>query len=320
VTHAPIRRGDLLGNGAPVIAGRYTPPDRAKPRWQAVTHDYASIAFYTHGRARLEQNGEWNVREGDVVLIPAGDPHRMLEMQHTEYWGLALRAPCFAADTSLLAPIERVRDGGAAVVHVPSHRHAFLEELFRELERSHATEAVQRSLLTLILAEVDRAGNDGAPRATRHGAVVVESLRFIERNCLRRLTLNEVASAVGRTPAYVTTALTQATGRSAGDWIISGRMAEARRLLLHSEKHTEQRPPRGEPKKGGWGRNASHPAASCRAHLLGGPPEASSARISSGIGNQRSGSRSAGIGSSPRGTAVRYSRSASSTMRFASSR
>jgi AraC family transcriptional activator of pobA len=69
--------------------------------------------------------------------------------------------------------------------------------------------------------------------------VVAESLRYIERNCLRRLTLAEIASAVGRSPTYVTAALTRATGRSAGDWIVSGRMAEARRLLLRSDERVD---------------------------------------------------------------------------------
>ena len=62
----------------------------------------------------------------------------------------------------------------------------------------------------------------------------MDALRFIERNCLRSITPRDVAAAVKRSPAYLTTALRQATGRSAGEWIIAGRMAEARRLLLHS--------------------------------------------------------------------------------------
>jgi AraC-like DNA-binding protein len=138
-----------------------------------------------------------------------------------------------------------VRDGAAAVVHVPAARHAFLEQLFRELAQSarqpmrdkSALAAVQQSLLTLILNEVDSAA---APRTLASSStppsVVVESLRFIERNCLRPLTLQEVAKAVGRSPAYVTNALSRATGRSAVEWIVSARMAEARRLLLHSDE------------------------------------------------------------------------------------
>lgn len=154
--------------------------------------------------------------------------------------------PCFTAngETALLEPFERVRDGASAVVHIPAARHPFLESLFRELEQlgdarggPAARFTVQRSLLTLILNDVE---NAAAPLPARAGAtpfsVVTESLRFIERNALRRLTLGEVAEAVGRSPAYVTNALSRATGRSAVEWIVSARMAEARRLLLRSDE------------------------------------------------------------------------------------
>lgn len=244
----PIARDGLTESGWPVVAARHA-SDEATPCRTAVTHSYAALAFYTGGRSRVEQNGEWNLREGDVLLVPAGEPHRMLERQRPEFWGLAFCVPCFAADAaaSLLEPFERVRDGGAAVVHIPSARHEYLQALFRELEAhcgapqgpSDRLDAIQRSLLTLILAEVDRAKSPNEPRRAAGGGVVADALRFIERNCLRRLTLEDVAAAIGRSPTYVTAALTQATGRSAGDWITSGRMAEARRLLLHSDERID---------------------------------------------------------------------------------
>jgi AraC family transcriptional regulator, transcriptional activator of pobA len=135
----------------------------------------------------------------------------------------------------LLEPFDRVREGASAVVRIPSERHSFLEELFRELEDTADSHAIQRSLLTLILNEVRRAArwqtDSSAPKS-----VVAKSLHHIERNCLGPLTLNDVAAAVGFSPAYLTTALTRATGRSAVEWIIDGRMAEARRLLLHSDE------------------------------------------------------------------------------------
>ncbi len=194
----------------------------------------------------MELNGEWTLREGDVLLVPAGAPHRMLEARGMESWGLAFCVPCFAADrtASLLEPFERVREGASAVVQIPGARHPYLEGLFRELESTgrerpgptESLDAVQRSLLTLILAEVDRASSASGARQATRGSVVTGALRFIERNCLGPLSLNDVAAAVGRSPTYVTTALTQATGRSAVQWIVSGRMAEARRLLLHSDE------------------------------------------------------------------------------------
>lgn len=236
--------------GRPVAVSRCMPDEKrcaASPT--PVTHSFAVLTFYTGGRSRVEQNGEYRLRAGDVLLVPAGEPHRMLEARRPEYWGLAFCVPCFAADAAiaLLEPFERVRDGASAIVHIPAERQEYLAGLFRELERvgreppgsGDVLDAVERSLLTLILSEVERAASTDAPRPTTRAGVVVDSLRFIERNCLRRLTLKDVAAAVRRSPTYVTSALTQATGRSAVEWIVSGRMAEARRLLLHSDERVD---------------------------------------------------------------------------------
>lgn len=197
----------------------------------------------------MEQNGENVLREGDVMLVPAGMPHRMIEARRPECWGLAFQMPGLpsAGTAALLAPFERVRDGGSPVVRVPPPRHAHLEGLFLELDRLGrepgpppvSFEAIQQSLLTLILAEVERAHGAGAGPKLAGGGVVSEALRFIERRCLGPLTARDVAAAVGRTPTYITTALTNATGRSAGAWILTGRMAEARRLLLHSDERVD---------------------------------------------------------------------------------
>lgn len=226
----------------PIFVSRRTMDDRPPAR-TPVTHSYAALAFYTGGRARMEQRGRWTLEPGDVLIVPAGEPHRRVEAQQPEFWGLGFCVSCFAADDAgrLLEPFERVRSGASAVVRIPAERRSFLEVLFRELEeasdpqRRDEPHAVQRSLLTLILNEVRHAARwDADPSSPR--SVVADSLSFIERNCLRPLTLKDVAKAVGRSPAYVTTALTQATGRSAVEWIIAGRMAEARRLLLHSDE------------------------------------------------------------------------------------
>jgi AraC-like DNA-binding protein len=220
--------------------------DPSHPVRTPVTHSYAALAFYTGGWARMEQRGQWTLEPGDVLIVPAGEPHRRVEAQRPEFWGVGFCVPCFAADDGgrLLEPFERVRAGASAVVRIPAERHSFLETLFQELNKASdpnqrgEPHAVQRSLLTLILNEVQRAARWDADAASPK-SVVTDSLNFIERNCLRPLTLKDVAQAVGRSPAYVTTALTRATGRSAVEWIIAGRMAEARRLLLHSDERID---------------------------------------------------------------------------------
>jgi AraC family transcriptional regulator, transcriptional activator of pobA len=243
----PVAIDNLVSHAAPIVAAWRAAPDLTQHKRQTpVTHSYAALAFFTEGSARMEQNIAWQIRAGDMVLIPAGQPHRMIEHERAGFWGVAFCVSCLAANSStstLLEPFEKVRDGGSAVVTVPEPRQAYLAQLFRELagaaerpQRDKATlVAVQQSLLTLILNEADVAF---APRTLPSvtPSVVTESLRFIERNCLRPLTLQEVASAVGRSPAYVTNTLSRATGRSAVEWIVSARMAEARRLLLHSDE------------------------------------------------------------------------------------
>lgn len=203
-----------------------------------------ALGFLVSGASRVEHRSTWLVESGDVLLVPAGQPHRALELRKPVFWGAQFDAPSFVANDdgedagTLLDPFERVRAGASAVVSIPSARHAYLESLFRELTEAStrsARPAVSRSLLTLILDEVGRAAT-WPHRAVPTSDVVSESLRVIERRCLGPLTLEEVAAAVNRSPSYVTTALRRATGRTAVAWIIAGRMAEARRRLLHSSE------------------------------------------------------------------------------------
>lgn len=223
----------------PISVVRWVPPPH-QPRAPAM-HTHATLVFYTGGSARVALHQEYELRAGEVMIIPAGAPHRMIATRAPELWGLGFCVPCFAGsgDTLLLEPFERVRDGASPVVKIPAARHAFLSSLFEELShrRGQRLDSAQHSLLTLILSEVAthaRAINDSGT-----SGVVASALRFIERNALRPLTLKEVAKAVHKSPAYVTTALRRATGKSAVQWIIAGRMAEARRLLLHSDELVE---------------------------------------------------------------------------------
>jgi len=231
-----VARDSEAARRRPIVAARLEPCGRERSARSPVTHSYATLVFCTEGGSRVEQDGEWTLREGEVLLVPAGAAHRTIGRHQARGWTVA-----FAGGASLLEPFERVRHGASAVAQIPPARRAHLETLFRELEAAgrepRPVEAVERSLLTLILAEVDRAiePRAGAPA----GGVVDRALRVIERRCLGRLTPGDVAAAVGRSPAYITAALTKATGRSAGKWIVSGRMAEARRLLLHSDARVE---------------------------------------------------------------------------------
>lgn len=226
---------------APVFVSPQRLPSSALAK--PVTHEHVALAYYTEGTAIFEQRTRWRVSAGDVVLVPAGEPHRVVEARGCTYWGAGLCPVCFIADgaEALLEPFERVRRGGAAVVTIPESRRAFFESLFVELARElespgPGTLAVQKSLVTLMVAEVTRAAGDVAPDADD---LVSEALRFIERRCLEPISARDVAAALHRSPAHLSTRVRLATGRSVQAWIVAGRMSEARRRLAHTDERID---------------------------------------------------------------------------------
>lgn len=217
-------------------------------RCGAAVHDYVGLSLHTRGRTTVVQRGRLEIGPGDVHLVPAGEMHRLESARDMAAWGVGFHASLYAAGeaASLLGPFERARAGGAAVVRVPAGRQEHLAYLFGELaaatggDRMHSVDSasVQRSLLTLILAEVASAAAL-VPAPEGQSSLVGDALRFIERNCLGPLSLGDVARAVRRSPAHVTTALRLATGKTAVEWMIAGRLSEARRRLLHTDESVE---------------------------------------------------------------------------------
>ncbi|MFB1482878.1 helix-turn-helix domain-containing protein [Corallococcus sp. RDP092CA] len=215
------------------------------PSPHAASHPQAVLALYTGGRAVIDQRTRLTVSAGDVMLIPAGERHRTVTAERAEVWGLGFHPSAFAHTEvgPLLEPFERVRQGASAVVPIPSGRQEHLVRLLSELRAETRAphralgEQVTRSLFSLVLAEVARSST-WAPVEAR-ASLAGEALTYIERHCLEPISLREVAAAVGRSPAHVTTALKQATGRSAVEWLISGRMAEARRRLMSTDERVD---------------------------------------------------------------------------------
>lgn len=63
-----------------------------------------------------------------------------------------------------------------------------------------------------------------------------EIFDFIEANYDRQINLSEVARKFGYSPTYLTSLVRSMTGKTLYSWIIERRMAEARSLLLKTEK------------------------------------------------------------------------------------
>lgn len=233
---------DSTRHSRPVWVERFTdePSNRVS---RFVVHEHAALLYVMDGQLVHEQRGRFELEAGDVLLIPAGEAHRAFRTARTTAWGVGFCAPCYAPSelANLLDPFERARSGASPIVHLAAERHDYVKRLIAELhaetraDRAHC-ELVHKSLLALLLAEVTRATSLDP---TSQPSFVADALRFIERRCLESISLSDVARAVGRSPSYVTTALKQATGKSVVEWIITGRLSEARNRLLHTDEKVE---------------------------------------------------------------------------------
>jgi hypothetical protein len=115
-----VRAVDAYGHDRSVFVMRQERGREYHAGHPPVAHEHLVVAFCTGGTAVIEQQGRWSLAEGDVVLIPAGAPHRHLEEKDSEHWCLGLCPVCFRAEGGgeLLEPLERVRSGAAAVVNI----------------------------------------------------------------------------------------------------------------------------------------------------------------------------------------------------------
>lgn len=234
---------DRSAHRSPVWAQPFSLGD-VVPRRAAVVHDFMALGFLTGGSATLQQRGRYEVRAGDVFLVPAGQPHGVVTARSPEAWGISFSPACYSPTELgvLLDPFARAASGGSAVVRIPAARQDHLAMLCAELH--HETSSVapaahrdlaQKGLLALILTEIARASAVTAT-AGFHPTLVGDALRFIERNCLLPISLREVAHAVKKSPSYLATCVKAATGKTVVEWIIAGRLAEARNRLLHTDE------------------------------------------------------------------------------------
>lgn len=205
------------------------------------SHTEHGLHYLERGWIRLVHGAPIRVEEGALTIMPAGVPHTPLEGRDVSYWMLGFCPTCLNLDEGqlLMSPFRRVRLGAFPAPTVQKSRRRRVVRLFRELDEEIQRGAPEspelaRSLLMLLLGEVRRAmpGQDAPAPA---GSLVSEALAFIQRRCLEPISLEDVAAAVHRTPAHVTSSVKKATGFTVGQWITSGRIAEAAARLAHTD-------------------------------------------------------------------------------------
>jgi AraC family transcriptional activator of pobA len=223
-------------------------------------HDFPSIAFFERDGGLLASGRRrWTVRAGDLFVIPPGSANEGEDLDALASaggWGLAFTPEALNPEAPgsllawrahpLLAPFALGGATTALRLNVPAgDRQAFVarltsleEELVRR--RDGYREAVLGHL-TLLLVDVARMAADVTGDLRLNGEpLLADVFAVIEERFREQLSLREVARAVNLTPAYLTTAVRRRTGRTVLEWILERRMAEARRLLVTTDRSVHE--------------------------------------------------------------------------------
>ncbi len=114
-----------------------------------------------------------------------------------------------------------------------------LEELLKAI----ATQLKKQRLLTEWYAKQSNSAREPTVTCWTNPEPILPSdshlcevFNFIEANYHRQIALEDVAQAVGYSPAYLTNLIRRQTGQTVQRWIIQRRMAAARDLLLETDQ------------------------------------------------------------------------------------
>lgn len=200
---------------------------------QTGVHAWAVVLLLTQGVSRMRHAGELELRAGDVHLIPPGDAHGASHFEHVAGWALGFWPEQSPHAFRLFA---RVRHGCHPVLRPTVAQRRRLERWLQALSDESEVAAPGRAealsaLLQLVLVELGRMAPSAADAAPEASSLTRQVLEHVEQHALGPLALSDVARAVARTPAHVATVVRQETGRTVGEWILTLRMAEARRRL-----------------------------------------------------------------------------------------
>jgi AraC family transcriptional regulator, transcriptional activator of pobA len=180
------------------------------------------------------------VGPGHLYVIAPGESHDARSIQGARGSFVIFTADALADGLAFLRPrgtpphlVVPLRERGELAGQI-----AVLANELREQQLGFVEAA--RARLTLILVAVARlAASQTKDLTPASRPILGDVFRFIEARYMHPITPIDVARAVQKSPAYLTTLVRRETGRSIGAWILERRMVEARRRLLETEEPVE---------------------------------------------------------------------------------
>jgi AraC-like DNA-binding protein len=194
--------------------------------------------------------------EGDVYLFAPGMPFDPHAFGTSTYWvvsfarhaiAICLEARPRGLPSQLLSRVDSVLRFHAderQIARLVNELDLVQGELAHHAEADHTALPSCINLLLTDVARLRPVPNDLTlcESCIAEGAtqLVRDVFHVIENRYRSPIGLADVAKAVGRSPAYLTHAVRQETGRTVLQWIIERRMREAERLLIDTEQRLHE--------------------------------------------------------------------------------
>ncbi len=245
----------LAPMGFPISASRQDglggPIHSAAPH----AHGFFALLYATGGTGSMQfGRRSLAVSNGSLVITSPGEVHDTAGLYGVSRWGLDFMPDVFGAEANgwmfprpsrpeWIMFLRRSWDA-PQVIEVPV---GMREDWYRQFatisheltERAHGYREIVRAELKALLIRTarlvrrDLTADPPEPLSPLLGEV----FDVIEARFADRVSLTDVARAVGRSPAHLTTVVREQTGMTVQQWIIERRMAEARQRLMVSDEN-----------------------------------------------------------------------------------
>jgi AraC family L-rhamnose operon regulatory protein RhaS len=239
--HRPIEV-TLPPHGVFVLESHHAPGFRMASQ----CHDFLELFYVLDGAGAFHiDEGRYPCRKGDVVVVPAGRPHRLEDdpVKPLELYGICVAPRVWQAEPALLADLAAgplpVSASVAAQVRADLRRLLYEQTLDRPGSRAWIVSQTLRLLVVLVRGSPGA----GAPPASRAGEALVGHRQAVNRyvaelphRFFEATDLDQTAAELGMSRRRFTHLFREATGASWSHYLTRLRIDYARQLLRETRR------------------------------------------------------------------------------------
>lgn len=214
------------------------------PHHEAIIHPHTTITLCLNGRGKIWCGATYTIERGDLLIIPEGMPHYMVEIQASvEAISMFICQSCFA-DTQpvLFHHCAQIAQGMSTKRTLDENLIQQCRWLFQAIERELAQRAPHQSTalghyLGLIGVVLER--THSPLHHIEGGTLSTKALDYIAHHAHEGISLVDVAQHIHRSKAHTAALIKAETGKTTVEWITYTRLALARQLLLQTDETVE---------------------------------------------------------------------------------